>query len=119
MKRRKEERENSGSDEEKSSQSKQVSEAEQERHSLHRANQQQRLILSLLLFTIVAWVIGRYDVSVVWIFVLLAWVIFWWKNTASRVVELAVKEAENDTRRQKALSNAETAEWLNFLINRW
>lgn len=99
--------------------SKQLSGAEQERRTLHHSNQLQRLIISLFIFTIIAWLFGRYDVSLVWVFALLAWIFLWWKNTATRVIDLAAKEAEINKRRQRALSHAETAEWLNFLVNRW
>ena len=119
MAQRKGEVKNEGTDARKASESKQLSEAEQERRTLHRANQQQRLIISLLIFTVIAWVIGKYDVGVVWIFSLLVWIYLWWKNNATRIIDLAAKEAEIDKRRQQALTNAETAEWLNFLINRW
>lgn len=101
------------------SESKQPSDAEQERRTLHRENQYQRLIISMLIFTIIAWLLGKTDVSIIWIFALLAWVFFWWKNTATRVIDLAATQAEIDKRREKSLMNAETAEWLNFLINRW
>lgn len=99
--------------------SKQSSEAEEQRRREHRADQHQRLIISMLIFTIIAWLLGKADVSVLWIFFLLAWIFFWWKNTATKVIDLAAKQAEIDKRREKALSNAETAEWLNFVINRW
>lgn len=99
--------------------SKQSSEAEEQRRREHRADQHQRLIISMLIFTIIAWLLGKTDVSVLWIFFLLAWIFFWWKNTATKVIDLAAKQAEIDKRREKALSNAETAEWLNFVINRW
>lgn len=99
--------------------SKQSSDAEEQRRREHRADQHQRLIISMLIFTIIAWLLGKTDVSVLWIFFLLAWIFFWWKNTATKVIDLAAKQAEIDKRREKALSNAETAEWLNFVINRW
>lgn len=99
-------------------QPKQTSHAEESRTE-HRGNQHQRLVLSVLIFTIIAWLLGKADVSILWIFALLAWVFLWWKNTATRVIDLAAKQAEIDKRREKALSNAETVEWLNFLINRW
>lgn len=99
--------------------SKQSSEAEEQRRREHRADQHQRLIISMLIFTIIAWLLGKTDVSVLWIFLLLASIFFWWKNTATKVIDLAAKQAEIDKRREKALSNAETAEWLNFVINRW
>ena len=98
--------------------SKQHSDAEEEQRQ-HRTDQHQRLILSMLIFTVIAWLLGKTDVSILWIFFLLAWIFFWWKNTATKVIDLAAKQAEIDKRREKALSNAETAEWLNFIINRW
>ena len=118
MTQRKEEGDINDNDAEKY-ESKQLSDAEQERRTLHHSNQLQRLIISLLIFTIIAWLFGWYDVSLVWVFALLAWIFLWWKNTVTRVIDLAAKEAEIDKRRQRALCSAETAEWLNFLINRW
>lgn len=99
--------------------SKQRSYTEEQRQRQHRADQHQRLLLSMLIFTVIAWLLGKTDVSILWIFSLLAWIFFWWKNTATKVIDLAAKQAEIDKRREKALSNAETAEWLNFIINRW
>ena len=91
----------------------------QEHQKLRRADNYQRLIISVLILTFVAWILGKQDVSIIWIFCLLLWMFFWWKNTASKVIELAAKEAEIDERRKKALTNYETVEWLNFLLNRW
>lgn len=99
--------------------SQQRSYTEEQRQREHRADQHQRLLLSMLIFTAIAWLLGKTDVSILWIFSLLAWIFFWWKNTATKVIDLAAKQAEIDKRREKALSNAETAEWLNFIINRW
>lgn len=99
--------------------SKQCSGAEDQRRRQHRADQHQRLLLSMLIFTVIAWLLGKTDVSISWIFFLFAWIFFWWKNTATKVIDLAAKQAEIDKRREKALSNAETTEWLNFMINRW
>lgn len=112
---RKEEGELGVNDEE----SKQLSESEENQRTLHRANQQQRLVKALLITTIVAWALGKYDSGTVWIIALLVWVYLWWKNSTSRIIDLAAKEAEIETRRRQAMSNAETAEWVNFLINRW
>lgn len=103
----------------KKSGAKQASGAEEDRRTLYRENQHQKLIISVLIFTIIAWLVGKTDVSIFWIITLLVWVFFWWKNTATQIIDLAAKEAEIDKRREKALSNGETAEWLNFLINRW
>lgn len=106
-------------DAKKAEESKQTLDPDQDGRTLYRANQQQRLLISLLVFTVIAWVIGKYDASIAWILAVLAWIVLWWNNNATRVIELAAKEAEIDRRRQRALSNAETVEWLNFLINRW
>ena len=111
--------ENSFNDEQRLAESQQLSDSEREQRTRHRANQQQRLIISLLIFIIIAWVLGSYNASSVWIFALLAWVILWWKSTATRAIDLAAREAEIDKRRERAFSSAETTEWLNFMINRW
>ena len=99
--------------------SKQCLDVEEQRRRQYRADQHQRLLLSMLTFTVIAWLLGKIDVSILWIIFLLAWIFFWWKNTATKVIDLAAKQAEIDKRREKALSNAETAEWFNFMINRW
>ena len=99
--------------------SKQCLDAEELRRRQHRADQQQRLPLSIVVFTVIAWLLGKTDVSILWIFFLLAWIFFWWKNTATKITDHAAKQAEIDKRRERVLSNAETAEWLNFIINRW
>ncbi|PFX19516.1 Synaptotagmin-4 [Stylophora pistillata] len=97
----------------------QTSDAKEGKQAISRANQHQKLVISVLLFTIIAWLVGKADISIFWIFTLALWILFWWNNAAAQVIDSAVKEAEIDKRRQKALSNGETAEWLNFLINRW
>ena len=119
MNSRREERNTSENNSENSTESKQYLPPGQDQRTLHRADQQKRLIISLLIFTILAWVLGRIEASIVWIFALLVWIFLWWNNNATRIIELAVEEAENDTRKQRALKNAETAEWVNFLLNRW
>ncbi|KAK2560441.1 Uncharacterized protein P5673_016790 [Acropora cervicornis] len=103
---------------ENSTESKQSLQSEQGR-TPPRKNQQQRLIISLVLFTVLAWVLGRCEAGFLWIFLLLVWMLLWWNNNAARIIELAAEEVENDLRRKKAQTNSETAEWLNFLLNRW
>ena len=103
---------------ENSTESKQSLQSEQGR-TPPRQYQQQRLIIWLLIFTVLAWVLGRCEVGFLWIFLLLVWMILWWNNNAARIIEIAAEEVENDLRRKKAQTNSETAEWLNFLLNRW
>lgn len=118
MTQRKEEGNNAVTNEENSTESKQSLQSEQDRKP-PRKKEQQRLIISLLIFTGLAWVLGRCEAGFLWIFLLLVWIFFWWNNNATRIIGLATEEVENDLRRKKAQTNSETAEWLNFLLNRW
>lgn len=118
MTQRKEDGNNAVTYGENSTESKQSLQSEQGRTPT-RKNQQQRLIISLVLFTVLAWVLGRCEAGFLWIFLLLVWMLLWWNNNAARIIELAAEEVENDLRRKKAQTNSETAEWLNFLLNRW
>ncbi|RMX44773.1 hypothetical protein pdam_00009176 [Pocillopora damicornis] len=77
-------------DDEKS-EAKQTSDAEEGRQAIRRANQHQKLIISVLIFTIIAWLVGKTDISIFWIFTLLVWILFWWNNTATHVIDSSIE----------------------------
>jgi len=66
-----------------------------------------------------SWVLGTTGLSLAWLLLLLALVAAVWKASLVRLVEAAVSYETLRVRRKRALSQDETAEWFNFLLNRW
>ncbi|CAM1331331.1 Uncharacterised protein g10548 [Pycnogonum litorale] len=77
----------------------------------------QLIIVSLLV--LFAWILGYKQCSLAWAVFVTVLVIIIWKSTFVSLLEDSVKFEENRIHRQRALHNLETAEWLNFIINRW
>lgn len=75
------------------------------------------------LFTLAAmswtWIVGAYGLSLFWLTmpILILWLI--WKEQTRLVVVQLANEVNNRLHRQRAFRQAESAEWLNALINRW
>jgi Ca2+-dependent lipid-binding protein len=84
-----------------------------------RENQQIIIYLFVCLIIIVAWLLGCWQVSFLWIFllVLLTFVVWWGK--VLYLTEEHIKSREIQIHRKRALRQCETAEWVNFVLNRW
>ncbi|XP_023711501.1 uncharacterized protein LOC111866609, partial [Cryptotermes secundus] len=65
-----------------------------------------------------SWLLGALGLSLAWLLLLLALVAAVWKTNLVRLVEAAVSYETLRVRRKRALSQDETAEWFNFLLNR-
>jgi Ca2+-dependent lipid-binding protein len=68
---------------------------------------------------ICSWLLGATGLSLAWLLLLLALVAAVWKTSLVRLVEAAISYETLRVRRKRALSQDETAEWFNFLLNRW
>lgn len=66
-----------------------------------------------------SWLLGATGLSLAWLLLLLALVAAVWKASLVRLVEAAVNYETLRVRRKRALTQDETAEWFNFLLNRW
>ncbi|XP_063216806.1 extended synaptotagmin-2-like [Bacillus rossius redtenbacheri] len=66
-----------------------------------------------------SWLLGAAGLSVAWMLLLLVLLVSLWKAHAARLLGAAVRGEEARVRRRRALRPDETAEWLNFLVNRW
>ena len=78
-----------------------------------------RLVVSTAGFVVFAWIFGRLGFGVVWLAPFLVLVFSWWNRTSSEVLETATRLADIQAQRERAFKNTETAEWLNFIVNRW
>ncbi|XP_059473484.1 uncharacterized protein LOC132195473 isoform X2 [Neocloeon triangulifer] len=66
-----------------------------------------------------SWALGATGVSVAWLLLLLALLAAVWRASLRRLVEGAIRYETLRVARRRALSVDETAEWFNFLLNRW
>lgn len=78
-----------------------------------------RLVVSTAGFVILAWIFGRLGLGLVWLVPFLVFVFSWWNRTSSEILETTSRLADIQAHRERAFKNAETAEWLNFIVNRW
>ena len=66
-----------------------------------------------------SWLLGYTGLSLAWLLLLLALVAAVWKASLVTLVDSAISYETLRVRRRRALSQDETAEWFNFLFNRW
>lgn len=80
-----------------------------------------QLRLSLFVCAVVAitWFLGAYGFSFVWAGFIIPLIFTVWYRKNCRIIDDRVREAEIKVHRRKALRDEETAEWLNFVLNRW
>ncbi|VDH94950.1 Hypothetical predicted protein, partial [Mytilus galloprovincialis] len=64
-----------------------------------------------------SWAIENYQFSFSWVFLLIIGLSVLWKT--KNIVQNRIYQEEIRIHRKKALGQSETAEWLNFIINRW
>ncbi|XP_066279926.1 uncharacterized protein [Branchiostoma lanceolatum] len=100
----------------------QLTPAEEEQLALEQGwRQTQQLLVCVFTCGVVmaAWVLGSMGVSVAWLIGLCLLLLLVWRGKVQQIVEEAVKEEELRVHRKRALRQSETAEWLNFILNRW
>ena len=78
-----------------------------------------RLVVSTAGFVVFAWIFGRFGFGIMWLVPFLVILFSWWNRTSSEVLETATRLADIQAHRERAFKNTETAEWLNFIVNRW
>ncbi|PAA65306.1 hypothetical protein BOX15_Mlig019212g2 [Macrostomum lignano] len=84
----------------------------------------QRLQMLLMYLIVAASVLLAYGLgclgfSGAWPTLLLAVLFHLWRVRVARLTQVAVQRAALLATRRRAMSGAESAEWLNFLVNRW
>lgn len=68
---------------------------------------------------LMAWFLGAFGFSVAWVLILIASIhVLWWSSVV-RLIEESIQYERLKVRRQKAVQHDESAEWLNFIVNRW
>jgi Ca2+-dependent lipid-binding protein len=86
---------------------------------LQRNAQLSWMLIFVAVSVVCSWILGTTGLSLAWLLLLLTLVVAVWKTSVVRLVEAAVKYEMLRVRRKRALSYDETAEWFNFLLNRW
>ena len=66
-----------------------------------------------------AWTLGYFGFSSLWIFFLVSSLFVIWKSQTSKIIKKHLDYEEIALHRKRALRQSETVEWLNFLLNRW
>ncbi|XP_076463535.1 extended synaptotagmin-1-like isoform X2 [Babylonia areolata] len=66
-----------------------------------------------------SWLIGFFEFSFVWAFLLISALFIVWKAKISRIIKQHLNVEETVLYRRRAFRQNETVEWLNFLLNRW
>lgn len=89
-------------------------EAKKERDAI-----QLRLSLFVCAVVVLTWFLGAYGFSLVWAGFIIPLIFTVWYRKNCRILDARVREAEIKVHRRKALRDEETAEWLNFVLNRW
>ena len=82
-------------------------------------NQLMSLYLVVACTVCIAWFLGTQSFSFLWVFLLVFVLFMIWRGRLRRVVEHNIEWHRENLCRKRALRQDETAEWLNFLINRW
>lgn len=66
-----------------------------------------------------SWAVGYFQHSFLWVFLLICSLFILWKTKLTNIVQNRLYQEEIRIHRKRALRQSETAEWLNFIINRW
>ena len=85
------------------------------------ARENQQIILYIFVSAIIAitYVLGSMEFSFIWVFLLITLTFVVWWGKVLHLTEEHVKYHEQLVHRKRALRHMETAEWLNFVVNRW
>ena len=84
-----------------------------------RENQQIILYIFVSAIIAVAYVLGSMEFTFIWVFLLITLTFVVWWGKVLHLTEEHVKYHEQLVHRRRALRHMETAEWLNFVVNRW
>ena len=83
----------------------------------HAQVQRQTAILCILI--IVSYLLGYFQLTFLVPVLLCMYAVWVWKLKSNEIHDWFYHEHEMREHRKRALENAETVEWLNFLLNRW
>ena len=84
-----------------------------------RDETQLRLSIFVCSTVAITWFLGAYGFSFVWAGFIIPFIFTVWYRKNCRIIDDRVREAEIKVHRRRALRDEETAEWLNFVLNRW
>lgn len=84
-----------------------------------RENSQMKVYILIAFVINLSWLLGWLGFSFLWIFALVFLTFVVWYTKVMTIVELYIKEREISLHRKRALRQNESAEWLNFILNRW
>jgi Ca2+-dependent lipid-binding protein len=82
-------------------------------------NELMRVYLLVVAIVSCSWLLGSLSFSFLWVFILSAALFVVWKSKVTSIVRRHVAYQEEIIHRKRALNQSETAEWFNFLMNRW
>ncbi|XP_069116307.1 extended synaptotagmin-1-like [Argopecten irradians] len=66
-----------------------------------------------------AWGLGVWGCSFLWVFIVIAALFVVWRTKLTNIVRRHLAKEEQLIHRKKALRQSESLEWLNFVFNRW
>ena len=92
---------------------------DEERLLQKRQNEQLLIYLFIAAALVASWLLGLYQFSFFWVFVVAFVIFYFWKSKVLSLTEQFLRQCELFIHRKRALSQHETAEWLNYVINRW
>lgn len=82
-------------------------------------NQLMGLYIIVSFMLAMAWFLGTLNFSFLWVFAIIFCLFIVWKTRLRNIVERNLDWHKEHFHRKRALRQEETAEWLNFIINRW
>jgi len=82
-------------------------------------NEQLHVYLFMVVALVTSWLLGIYQFSFFWVYIVIFLTFIVWKSKVLSLTEQFLRHCELLLHRKRALSQHETAEWLNFVINRW
>ena len=85
----------------------------------HMKKEIQRLTGIVCLIVFITFLVGYLRLTLFAPFVICAYVVWIWQEKTELLNGWFEREHEMREHRRRALNNAETVEWLNYLVNRW
>ena len=82
-------------------------------HQIHR------LTVIMCLLVVLSYVVGYFQLTFLVPILLCLYAVWIWKLKTKEIHDWFYNEHEMREHRRRALEHAETAEWVNFLLNRW
>ncbi|KAL4237453.1 hypothetical protein ACF0H5_002170 [Mactra antiquata] len=82
-------------------------------------NQLMGLYVIVAFMLALSWFLGNFSFSFLWVFGIIFGLFVVWKTRLREIVERNLDWHKEHYHRKRALRQEETAEWLNFIVNRW